>query len=589
MKIVLLKIVASKIDLLRMQQSLSIRIHAFLPQNISGPSLLFFTNERCSKREKKMQDKRRSFFFHWKIAFVLMLSSFVFGFFGCERNRRESFPSSTTLRLAMETPVRSLHPHLGVDNPTTHVIRMVYEGLLRKKGKEGVIVPGVATHYTVSKDQLTYTFHLRKSFWANGDLVTAHDFERTWKEAVSPGSVCLGAAAFAVLKNGKACLQGEKDSSCLGVHAWDEQTLVVSLDHLVPYFSDLVCSTIYFPVHVSKQEGGEVIGNGPFMVQRWQVGGDFVAQKNPLYWDEKEVSLSKIDVQVIPDPAAQFYLYEQGELDYIGDPFNPLPVDLLRSSQLANAVQTKPSVAINWILINTREFPLNSVHFRKALSQVIDREALTKYVLELQERPTSRLTSLKDYSENSSREGKTMQEEGMASLQKALLERNLSLEDLPKLRLSHRSSLWATRLMQELQQQWQEKLGIQVDLEVADWSAHFQKVAKGNYQLAEMKWIPWVDDPTNLLEMFAGGDFAINVTGWCDAEYEQHLFSANWEKKRKKRIEALKKAEDRVLEQMPVIPLCFVQISYLHPPYLKGVSFSTCTEIDFKWAFIEYL
>lgn len=518
---------------------------------------------------------------------LIVFSLTCFFVVGCSGKKEKNREKKDTLRIAIDSPIRSLDPHVGIDCPATHAIRMIFECLLRRGVGDDQIVPGVAKHYTISEDGCIYTFYLRKSYWSNGDQVSARDFEWAWKRALSPGSVHLGSFVFGVIKNALACMKGEASPHQVGVQAVNEDTLVVHLDHPAPYFPTLVCSTLYAPLHQGAQKSDAAISNGPFLIKKWKKNQLLILEKNPTYWDEENVFLNQICFQVIPDPAAQFYLYEQQELDYIGDPLSPLAIDIVKGKGFEDKIEHKPSTTVSWIFVNTEVFPLTHPKLRRALSLAIDRKNLTQHVLQLGEIPTKRVLNIPVFSDSTSSHDKDDCNRAKRYFNEALQELHLTHKQLPTVVLSHRSIPWATRLMQAVQQQWQDTLGLRVELEVADWSTHFSKVAQGTYQLAEMRWVFWFDDPMHLLGSFGDKELAINVTSWESQEYRADLISADWAQDEVEREQWLLKAEEKLLDQMPVIPLYFAQMSYLKNPNLKGMGFSRCHEIDFKTAYFS--
>ncbi len=320
---------------------------------------------------------------------IALVSSSTFG--GCRPKEKEE--PRREVRLAVDSPLRSLHPHIGVDCPAVHAVRMVCEGLLRRAGDRQTVA-GIATHYTVSADRCRYTFFLRPSYWSNGDLLTAYDFERTWKEAVTPRHAHWGSRVFSVIRHATACLRGDACIDEMGVRAVDAHTLVVDLEHPAPYFPSLVASTMYAPVHASTREEGLKVVNGPFCVTHWKGGEKLTLAKNPRYWDAAAVKLDKLHFYVIPDPMAQFYLYEQGELDYIGEPLTPLLSDVVKKKGMKSDLLFSPSATVSWIFINTEVFPFHHPRLRQALMLALDRKVLTEHIAQLGEIPTMRLFQL---------------------------------------------------------------------------------------------------------------------------------------------------------------------------------------------------
>ena len=114
---------------------------------------------------------------------LLILLLLFFAFTGCTGKKESG--KGKYVNVALSSCVRSLDPRVGNENPSSFVIRLLYEGLMRM-GEGGRIHPGMAESYEVSEDQMRYTFHLRAATWSNGDPVTAYDFEYAWKKAVNP-------------------------------------------------------------------------------------------------------------------------------------------------------------------------------------------------------------------------------------------------------------------------------------------------------------------------------------------------------------------------------------------------------------------
>lgn len=98
------------------------------------------------------------------------------------------------------TEIQTIDPARASGEPEGRIINAVFEGLLstlpepgwegKYKHGENVPVspqPGVATHFDLSDDGLTYTFHLRPdAVWSNGEPITAHDFAFSWMRTLHP-------------------------------------------------------------------------------------------------------------------------------------------------------------------------------------------------------------------------------------------------------------------------------------------------------------------------------------------------------------------------------------------------------------------
>jgi len=113
----------------------------------------------------------------------------------------------------------SIDPGVAEDSAGGDILRDLFEGLMNQ-APDGSLIPGVATGFTVSDDNLVYTFTLRDNAkWSNGDTVTAGDFEYAWKRAASPelASPYSWYIELMSLENASAVIAGEMGTDTLGV------------------------------------------------------------------------------------------------------------------------------------------------------------------------------------------------------------------------------------------------------------------------------------------------------------------------------------------------------------------------------------
>src|SRR6266853_2009916 len=139
--------------------------------------------------------------------------------------------------------------------------------------------------------------------------VTAHDFVRSYRRALTPSLGCEYAYMFFVMKGAEDYYKGKtQDFSSVGAQALDERTLRITLNGPVPYFLSLLNHYSWWPVHLPTiarygdpyqrnnrwTRPGTFVGNWPFVLARWDVGNVIVVKKNPLYWNAASVKLSEV-------------------------------------------------------------------------------------------------------------------------------------------------------------------------------------------------------------------------------------------------------------------------------------------------------
>src|SRR3990167_742683 len=96
------------------------------------------------------------------------------------------------LRLNLKEAPTHCDPRQSIDYSSAALAYLCYEGLTRLD-TEGKPTWALAENVEISDSGKHYLFHLKKSSWSNGDPLTAYDFERSWKEQLSPTFPCASA------------------------------------------------------------------------------------------------------------------------------------------------------------------------------------------------------------------------------------------------------------------------------------------------------------------------------------------------------------------------------------------------------------
>ncbi|WP_194847968.1 peptide ABC transporter substrate-binding protein [Candidatus Neptunochlamydia vexilliferae] len=508
--------------------------------------------------------------------------------FSCQKKQRQK--EERFAHISILAPVRSLEPRFSHEKSMKNIVNMLYEGLMRLDSN-GNVVPALAESVAVSEDRMTYTFTLRNSSWSNGDPVTAYDFEYAWKKSVDPKYAQTGASTFYAIKNVAACLKNEASIDEVGVKSIDDKTLEVELEHPAPYFLYLCTCPTYSPVHkkIDCDHPGwgstlnpYFISNGPFKLKKWKKGVEISLERNPLYFDAVNVRLSGISVQIIEDPNTQIFLFEKGELDWIGHPFNPLPIDVIGDFQEDGALDCVEAYGVSWYFLNTEQPPFNNKNFRKAVAYAINRKEIIDHVLKLGETPAMGILN----GELAVQEKPHFEDGNIMLARKYLKEalKEMETEELPSIVLSQRANPLTSRVSQVIQDQLRVALGLKVEIDQVDWPVHLDRVSKGNYEMGEMGWYSLLKDPIYMLDTFRGRHLASNMSRWEHPHYQELLKKSDAEIDPKKRKEYLRQAETLLMEEMPIIPLCFNSQYYLKNKNLKGVYVSPLKEIDFRYA-----
>ena len=527
------------------------------------------------------------------LAYVFSILLVMF-FTGCNKDHIASSSEERVLNLSFQSEVRSLDPRIGVDYPSSFAVKMLFEGLTRI-GFDKNIEPAIAQSWEISEDQTQYTFHLRPSSWSNGDPVSAEDFVYTWKKVLDPHLATTAVHHFYPIKNVQAIVQGKKAIDEMGIKALDSQTLVIELEHPTPYFLEALAAPAFFPVNPRvdrenndwTERAATFVSNGPFRLKEWKIENELELIKNPQYWDAPSVRLPGIKIAIIKDPMTQFGMYEKEELEWAGKPLAKLALDSIKTLKKKGVISFYPSLGINWCILNTEKYPFNNKKMRLAFAYAVNRKEITDNVLQEGEIPAlsvlGRSTAVQEepyFKDNNVSKARELFDEALSEL-------GFDRSNLPDITLNYTATELHQRLAVTLQEQWHKAFGIRIHLQAHEWKVHFNQLVNGDFQFGMTSWYPAFRDAIYTLEIFKYRSEGANISQWENEDYQALLDASDHEVDLAKRKEYFHRAEELLMEEMPVIPLFFTVISYVQAPYLKNVRLTECNDVDFRWAYFE--
>lgn len=500
------------------------------------------------------------------------------------------------LRVNIKTEPFSLNPGLANDSTSGNVLRQTFEGLTRI-GPDGEPQGAIAEDIQVSEDLKTYTFTLRDAQWTNGDPVTAEDFAYAWKWALDPKNESQYAYQLYYIKNAEKANAGEISLDEIGVEVVDEKTLKVELENPTPYFTQLTAFYTYLPVNSKiakenpdwyKDAGENYTSNGPFKMVTWKHNDQIVLEKNETYWDKDAVKLEKIDMYMINDENTELNMYDNGELDYAGQPLGQLPTDAIQALKDDGSLIVKPIAGTYWYKLHTEKEPFNNVNIRKAFAYAIDRKAIVESITKAGQIPAMAAVPPTMFPENE----KGYFEDNNIEKAKEFLAKGMeelgydSVDDFPSITISYNTNEAHAKIAQAIQDMWKKNLGVNVELYNAEWKVYIDKLRQGDYQVGRMGWLGDFNDPINFLELYKelGGN---NDTRWHNQDFANLLEQSQTETDPEKRKQLLKDAEQILMDEMPIIPIYFYTNPWVQKDNLKDVVVSGLGDIQFKWAYFE--
>jgi peptide/nickel transport system substrate-binding protein len=274
-----------------------------------------------------------------------------------------------TLRIAIGANPTNLNPADFVSQVDYLIMANMYEGLLEIT-PDGEYAPKLATDWTLSDDNLTWTFQLREG-------VKFHDGEEFNAEAAKAFYDYIGDPA-----NEMGHLNYIEDDID-DIRATGDYTLEIVTKE--PFFGLLNTVAYWLPIAspAALQRLGpdlktQPVGTGPFVFEEWSPGS-LVMLKNDEYWGS-EPTLDRIEWRFLAEGNARVSALEAGDVDVIQD-VSPTDIGRLREREGID-VRLAPSVRILTIHFNHMQEYFGDPRVRQAFNYAIDRQAIYDNILQ---------------------------------------------------------------------------------------------------------------------------------------------------------------------------------------------------------------
>ncbi|MGL6229044.1 MAG: peptide ABC transporter substrate-binding protein [Culicoidibacterales bacterium] len=513
---------------------------------------------------------------------------------------------SQPITLPVTTDFKKLNNLTESTSPELGILQNSMEGLVRYNAEGTVIEPAIAEDWTISDDQLTYTFNLRDAQWSDGTAVTANDFVFAWNTVAKPETAAGYASFMNYIEGGSGAGTADYTGS-LAVTAVDDKTLEVTLAEPTPFFLSLLSFPTFFPVNEEfyTTVGAEKYGtsadtslsNGPFTVTTWDKDQQLVLTKSETYWDAETVSLPSVTFRVIQDEATTVQLFESGELTRMG-----VSGDYYDRYKDNAGFDTAKDLSIWYLSVNQNNNNTNPIlknaDFRKALSTAIDREVIANQVYKNGSFPANYVITagvvadengvdFRDQSfagEFSVTADAAKAQEYLDAAYAATGEKSATVE------ISFVESPRNTRLMEVLQSQIQTALPtVTVELRKIPSASYFDQLAAGDFQIAWQGWGPDYADPSTMMVITESSDshnYGKYSNPAADALFAEGM-ALNADGQMTERMEKFAEMEKIVIgEDQAMIPLMQSGRAFVQKEGLEGIVYSAYGGNTgfFKWA-----
>ena len=451
--------------------------------------------------------------------------------------------------------------------------------------QDGKLAPGQAESWETSEDGLTWTFHLREGLkWSDGSDLTANDFVYSWKRVCDPMVAAPYAETVLSMVEGyEDAINGNLDA--LQVVAEDDLTLVVTLHAPCSYFGSLAAFATLSPVQQATVEANgdgwatapeTYVSNGPFYMTEWVPGSHILFSKNPNYWNADAIKLDGIQFALIEDSNAAYSAYQTGEVLMIKD----VPTEEIPSLTGSSDFFVDPIIGTYYVSLNLNNDAFKDAKVRQALSLAIDREYVANTLMQGTYSPAGNFmgpgwidTDGSQFIDNANGGNAYIDTTNFdANLEeaKALMEEAgyPNGEGFPAIAYTTNDAGYHKVLAEYLQQAWAE-LGIDLQVNIVEWSSFTPMRRNGEYDVARNGWVGDYSDPSNMLDLLYSTN-GNNDGKFSNAEYDAAMDVSRTTLDAAERSEALHKAEDILMSETACIPIAYYNDFWLQSDKITG-------------------
>jgi len=480
------------------------------------------------------------------------------------------------LRRGLPGEPRTLDPQMADDTFSFPVLRDLYEGLTAED-RDGRIVPGVAESWTVNDSGTVYRFALRSNAkWSDGDRIVAEEFVQGLRRAIDPKTASGSSALLAIIKGASDIIAGRKKVADLGVTAIGEYSVQIELEHPAPFVLQILSQPIAAPTHIrakkSESRDNPKISNGAYSLVT-RIPGSFIELvRNQNYWDTSNVLIDRIRYINAESEATEIREYVAGQVDMTST--IPAP-DLDRVTQkYAAEIQIAPILGTLYLALDVSEPPLRDNHdLRQALSMAIDRDLIAEHVtVGVTPAYTFVAKGISAYQPPAYPWSEWTRERQLAYARGLFARAGYSEKKPLHLTLYFNSGESIQRIMIAIAASWKQNLGISTEL-VSDEFRVFLTGRKDRrrWDVARLGWYADYDDPASFLDVFTKNN-SQNDPGYMSSEFNDLIDAARIEPNPDKRILLLRRSEEVLLNDYPIIPVYFYTARRLVKPYLGGAA-----------------
>jgi peptide/nickel transport system substrate-binding protein len=451
-------------------------------------------------------------------------------------------------------------PHKTTAYPSFQVLENVYDTLVVPSAEDLTMEPSLATKWTTSDDNLTWTFTLRDGvkFHDGSDFDSAdvvYSYNRIIDEKLS---------------------NSYRFANVTSVEAPDPQTVVITVSKPTP---NLLSQIGGFKGMAILPEGAaenmdlttEADGTGPFKLESSDASSTKLTRFDD-YWGDKP-TLDGVEFRYITEPAAALTALKNGEVQWT-DNVPPQQVDKLKDDNEVE-LQSTASTDYWYMSMNLKKAPFDNKLVRQAIATAVDRDEVTQAARFDAARPNETAIPedsffYSDYAPFEPDVDKAKQLMQQAGVTTPIDMGLMVTDEFPE------SVTAAQVIASEL-----EPIGINVKVETLDFATWLDRESQGQFDSFMLSWLGNID-PADFYEQQHMTGASNNYQGYSNPQVDALLTQAATEVDQDARKDLYDQAAKMIVDDVSYLYLYNPDVVQAWAPGLKGYSIRADRAINFE-------
>jgi peptide/nickel transport system substrate-binding protein len=440
----------------------------------------------------------------------------------------------------------------------------MYDTLLRRSPKDGqTIIPDLAQRWEISPDGKKYTFYLRKGVkFHDGADFTAEDVKATYDRIVHPpkGVVIPRTPLFATV--GEIVVV---DPHKIEFRLTEARPKAFMLGAFASGWNIIVRKKTLDDNQGNLRQVMNYPGTGPYRHVSRKDKEIWIQERNPDYWNKGLPLVDKLEIyHMMPFSPELGSSFLSGKVDY-ARLLDPVSWRKAKEMQGVTAANFNQSVIQAFWTNMEKNKALADPRVRRAIHLAMDRHTLVEvvkdtapmqvggFVYPFHEMSTPRadlekkLGYQKDIKPAVQEARRLMKEAGYAN---GIRNLDFVVRDIATFKL------WAVAIQAMLK----EHINIESNLRVVQTSVWFDEAQAGNFDLAISAIVSTLMDPSDIFSAWYGKNGPQNYSRWTNPAFHDVASQVERELDDNRRKALVRKGEDILEQDPPLIPVSYEQI-----------------------------